>query len=765
MNRIIFILTLSAFLFSQQAEVANIQAAQRTDGSQIVDITYDLTEDEIFEEFTITVEVSFDGGSTFTAISNATGDFGEAILPGLGKTITWNFGQQFSDTYSDQVQYKITAVSDAIVVVEDEGCGLVPEGDIPFEMVHIPPGDFIFGGDITYFEGEPVNLWINSDIPIYGFQFDIIGGTLVDISGGLSSNYNYLETANNRVIGLTWSEQSIPPTTDILLQMYFEDGLSDLSIENIVLSEQGGCAIIQDIFEEMDGTCSNGDMNEDGSINVLDIVAIANCVLASNCDDYGNYLCDSQVDVLDAVAMGQCVLGGDCGGAGYCEASSSMTEENLWIEGDYTYGSSIETLDCNYEIMKYEVTDLEYIVFLMSAMEEGLVTVDSQGAWGPYVGDEVTSPHESIQYIYFGSSKISWNGSIFEVEEGNPNRPVIGTSYYGAYMFANYYGMELPTEFEWEKAARGMNQTDYPWGDDISIENANYLQTQIYLYGNNFSSTLPVGSFNGTELACEYFISNTFSWEDGSSTILGSYGNLANPANVGTTSGVSPYVGSRMLTVSESPLDGTPQAFLAWVTNLSADQEIEACFYGYDTTPSASPSMRIWGSWSANNDITSYQGTANGNVDFTDGSGWDQICHTFSTNDNGWDSGEALVIQARLYSGSSDPTVYFIDAIHVIAPPGASLILPGEDENSQQECYNDAIITQDSPSAFGAYDMAGNLSEWVQHELHGNDARMIRGGNFADNAEELVVNYKEYQTPSSPSPYVGFRCIRRLPVE
>ena len=47
MNRIIFILTLSAFLFSQQAEVTNIQAAQRTDGSQIVDITYDLTEDAV----------------------------------------------------------------------------------------------------------------------------------------------------------------------------------------------------------------------------------------------------------------------------------------------------------------------------------------------------------------------------------------------------------------------------------------------------------------------------------------------------------------------------------------------------------------------------------------------------------------------------------------------------------------------------------------------------------------------------------------------
>ena len=35
----------------------------------------------------------------------------------------------------------------------------------------------------------------------------------------------------------------------------------------------------------------------------------------------------------------------------------------------------------------------------------------------------------------------------------------------------------------------------------------------------------------------------SYSWEDGTGTILGSYGNLANPGNVGTTSGVYPYDG------------------------------------------------------------------------------------------------------------------------------------------------------------------------------------------------------------------------------
>ena len=51
MKRIIFILTLSTFLFTQQAEITNIQASQRTDGSQIVDITYDLLPDPVFEFF------------------------------------------------------------------------------------------------------------------------------------------------------------------------------------------------------------------------------------------------------------------------------------------------------------------------------------------------------------------------------------------------------------------------------------------------------------------------------------------------------------------------------------------------------------------------------------------------------------------------------------------------------------------------------------------------------------------------------------------
>ena len=52
------------FALAQQAEVTNVTVAQRTDGSKIVDITYDLTEDAVFPDFEISVEVSFDDGAT-----------------------------------------------------------------------------------------------------------------------------------------------------------------------------------------------------------------------------------------------------------------------------------------------------------------------------------------------------------------------------------------------------------------------------------------------------------------------------------------------------------------------------------------------------------------------------------------------------------------------------------------------------------------------------------------------------------------------------
>ena len=61
-----------------------------------------------------------------------------------------------------------------------------------------------------------------------------------------------------------------------------------------------------------------GDFNGDGGWNVLDIVALANCVLANNCIDQENGCAgdmngDGGYNVLDIVALANCVLAADCG--------------------------------------------------------------------------------------------------------------------------------------------------------------------------------------------------------------------------------------------------------------------------------------------------------------------------------------------------------------------------------------------------------------------------------------------------------------------
>jgi len=60
--------------------------------------------------------------------------------------------------------------------------------------------------------------------------------------------------------------------------------------------------------------------------------------------------------------------------------------------------------------------------------------------------------NDELEYV----AKKGWN-----------NRPIYDITWFGAYEYAKWVGAELPTEAQWESAARGSTLNIYPWGDDI----------------------------------------------------------------------------------------------------------------------------------------------------------------------------------------------------------------------------------------------------------------------------------------------------------
>ncbi|MFO7609908.1 MAG: hypothetical protein R6X35_12070 [Candidatus Krumholzibacteriia bacterium] len=163
-----------------------------------------------------------------------------------------------------------------------------------------------------------------------------------------------------------------------------------------------------------------------------------------------------------------------------------------------------------------------------------------------------------------------------------------------------------------------------------------------------------------------------YGWENGE-TILGSYNTeylyVANSTE-------HAYEGTRSLEVRETGGTTTPQAWVAWLPEVALGDVVTATIQTWDTTPTASPSVRIWASWTQpGGAITSYAGSADGSPDYSGGADWVELSWTWTVG--AVDAGKGLLIQIRPYGGGDFTESSWVDHLCVTHPVSTRLEFPG----------------------------------------------------------------------------------------
>jgi iron(II)-dependent oxidoreductase len=149
-----------------------------------------------------------------------------------------------------------------------------------------------------------------------------------------------------------------------------------------------------------------------------------------------------------------------------------------------------------FRIDRTEVTNAQFAEFLNALPVKPMGT-----ALGGKVGPANIAPPDRPLFLEFSSrpspytlidlddedARIGVRDGRFLPNPGHADHPVTETTWAGAATYCRWRGARLPTEVEWEAAARGPQGRSFPWGDAMPT-------AELAVIGLPSGTTVPVGS-------------------------------------------------------------------------------------------------------------------------------------------------------------------------------------------------------------------------------------------------------------------------------